>query len=131
MMFAWLYGENKKMFKQVQEDSRGSVSVMEFNGTDYLLVRTKRGYYRGGEIHKGRQYNVLLVGHQEWWIGEERKKFYAPVLIIVPSHTPHMMYSCSEIDSLMIEWREQPLENPVNYYRPFRKIVEASRNEEK
>ena len=118
----------KVICKEKYEDSRGFVQVLEFKGQEYLLIYTKKGYMRGGEIHRGRQYNVLLQGSISWTIGgkEEiiygptyiKETIYAPAYIVTPSNTPHMMDSLT--DTLMLEWRELPLEKPVNYYKPFR-----------
>lgn len=115
-------------------DSRGWVVVWEFKGQEILMIYTKKGYMRGGEIHKGRQWNVILQGAVDWTIGFEslykKESYYAPAYIAVPKDQPHMMEALT--DTLMIEWREYPLEEPVNYYKPFRdKIIERREQLEK
>jgi hypothetical protein len=104
-------------------DTRGEVSVTPFMGRDYLVIYTKKGYMRGGEIHAGRQYNVLVEGTVRWVTLRKKDATYAaPALFVTEAEMPHMMESLT--DSVMIEWREKPLENPVNYYKPYRMMVE-------
>ena len=110
--------------KLLQEDKRGSVHLFKFDGKEHLLIYTKAGYYRGGEIHLGRQTNMMIYGEVDWCMGGKLSRTISPVTVTIPAHTPHMMYSIS--DSLMIEFREFPLEKPVVYYEPYRKIVKKN-----
>ena len=105
---------------EIRCDLRGWVKIMKVN-KDYLLIFTKKGCKRGGEIHVGWQYNVLIEGQAYWTIGNEKILYKAPALILTPPHMPHMMESIT--DTLILEWRQYPLEDPVNYYEPFRKII--------
>lgn len=116
---------------KLQSDSRGDVFLIDQDGEEILLIFTKKGYLRGGEIHEGSQYNFIVKGKVKWtyhthsgdWddvVGEGETNF-------VPKGIPHMMEALE--DTIMMEWRELPVEKPMNYYEPFRNIVEAKRDE--
>uniref|UniRef100_A0A6M3XY28 Uncharacterized protein n=1 Tax=viral metagenome TaxID=1070528 RepID=A0A6M3XY28_9ZZZZ len=113
--------------KDIRSDSRGFVLILEFRGKEYLLFFTKAGFMRGGELHRGKQYNMLLEGKVKWTqIIHEKCLSHiicAPSFIRTLKETPHMMESIT--DSLMLEWREFPIEKPVNYYKPYREIIKA------
>jgi len=118
-------GEKIMELKQISDDVRGKIWVFNWNGKDYLLIFTKTGYLRGGEIHEGKQYNILLEGEMTWFTKGtySRKLCVAPEYIETPKGYPHMMEALT--DCLMLEWREKPVEQPMKYYKPFRKIIEA------
>jgi len=116
----------------VSSDSRGWVVVWEFKGQEILMIYTKKGYMRGGEIHKGRQWNIILQGAVNWIIQQKymfplHQLYYSSAYIVTPKEIPHMMEALT--DTLMIEWREYPLEQPVNYYKSFRDLIEKRRQE--
>ena len=102
-------------------DERGNVVVLSDGETDYLLIYTKKGYLRGGELHGGEQYNVLLKGEVRWFIDEQLPVKQLEPFQTIGKETPHMMESLT--DSVMLEWREYPIEKPVNYYKPYRKQI--------
>ena len=114
-------------FLEEHHDSRGSTLVFRYNEKDYLLVFTKKGYLRGGEIHEGYQQNVVLSGIVEWITLFNTATYTAPDTIVTTKRIPHMMKSLT--DSLILEWREKPLENPVNYHKPYRDIITAKMEE--
>ena len=114
-------------FLEEHHDARGSTLVFRYGGKDYLVVFTKKGYFRGGEVHEGYQQNVVLSGIVEWTTTFNTVTYTAPDIIVTTKHVPHMMKSVT--DSLILEWREKPLENPVNYHKPYRDIIKAKMEE--
>jgi len=115
--------EEDLSFLEEHHDVRGSTLVFRYSGKDYLIVFTKAGYFRGGEIHEGYQQNVILSGIVEWTTPDETTTHSVSNVIFTTKNTPHLMTSVT--DSLIVEWREKPLENPVNYYNPYRDIIKA------
>ena len=108
-------------------DRRGNILITSHGGVDYLLIHTNKGYLRGGEIHRGTQYNLLISGKIRWTTPENEIIYTTPTLFTTPGDTPHMMESLT--DSLILEWREYPIENPPNYYDPYRSLIKRSMEE--
>ena len=102
-------------------DNRGTILVFSDGEKDYLIIYTKAGYMRGGEIHEGWQQNVILNGIIEWITPDQTSTHNVSDVIVTTKHIPHMMESVT--DSLMVEWREKSLETPVNYHEPYRTLI--------
>ena len=102
-------------------DSRGTIMILNDGTQDYLIIYTKAGYLRGGEIHEGWQQNVILNGIVEWITPDQTTTHTVFDSIVTTKHIPHMMESVT--DSVMVEWREKPIENPVNYHEPYRALI--------
>ena len=102
-------------------DKRGTIIILNDGKKDYLMIYTKAGYLRGGEIHEGYQQNVVLSGIVEWTTPDGTTTHSVSDAIFTTKGTPHLMKSVT--DSLIVEYREHPLENPVNYYEPYRKLI--------
>ena len=118
-----------KYIKAVDDltDRRGNIYIVQHLDTDYLLIHTEEGYLRGGETHDGWQMNALLKGTILWVTPEKEHIYTALSLIRTEAGVPHMMKSLT--DSLMLEWRERPLEIPVNYYEPYRILIKKCMEE--
>lgn len=119
-------------FVEEHHDARGSTFVFRLFGIDHLLIYTKAGYSRGGEIHEGYQVNETLFGSVKWVTPNAEYHLYPHAInspFVIIKGEPHMMESVT--DSLVWERREKPLENPVNYYKPYRDSIEARMKETK
>jgi len=110
-------------------DDRGTILVFTDGERDYLLIYTNEGYMRGGEVHTGAQYNSVLKGLIKWDTPDSTTILSSATVHVTQKETPHMMESLT--DSLMVEWRENPLENPVNYHEPYRSLVKKRVQEKK
>lgn len=120
------------MVTNILEDKRGIIKIEELCGKEYLFIFTRKGYLRGGEIHRGWQRNIILSGSVRWsttkFLGSKEVTYFSERffssndIILTPAEVPHMMEALE--DTLMLEWREFPIENPVEYYRPYRDMIE-------
>ena len=115
----------KKPFKYFK-DIRGEIQKFKVRGAEFNLIFTKKGAYRSGDIHNSAQYDMLLSGGFEITMRKRKKNVKICAgknqLVIIPKKTPHLFKATK--DSIMIEWWDGPFE--AKYYRPYRKIVEAS-----
>jgi hypothetical protein len=51
----------------INEDARGSITLIKYNNVEiYTLSRTRRGYARGGDYHPTAQHALLLDGEADW-----------------------------------------------------------------
>ena len=119
-------GKHLKLVNDLN-DKRGTMLILNDGEKDYLVIYTKAGYLRGGEIHEGYQQNVVLSGIVEWTTPDGTTTHSVSDVISTTKHIPHLMTSLT--DSLIVEWREKPLENPVNYYEPYRSIIRKKMEE--
>jgi len=113
-------GKHLRLVNDLNDD-RGTTLVFTDGERDYLLIYTRKGYLRGGEMHTGAQYNSVLNGLIKWDVPGSTTILSSATTHVTPKEVPHIMESLT--DSLMVEWRENPLENPVNYYEPYRSLV--------
>lgn len=109
-----------------QEDVRGFIKRHDDVGVHYATVYTRKGSYRGGEIHPCDQSHFILKGSFEITIiNKETKKEETFVLSegehhLMPKGTPHLFHALE--DTLMIDTYHGNF-NPTTYYEPFRKLV--------
>lgn len=123
-------GRFKKMInvKKVHSDARGEIVVLEWNDREILVFTIRRGYGRGGDYHKSKNFIVVLAGKVECRFkyflettSEVVKTLESGDLISFGAGEPHMFTALE--DSLMIEWLSGISEKTI--YPPYRKIVEA------
>jgi len=99
--------------EKIHEDKRGEIYCFDINGKEFLLLSTKKGFSRGGEIHDRNQYLIVLEGEIEVMLYDVDNKTegishrYNPVgqgeLVKIPIGTPHYMTALT--DSLVLEWK--------------------------
>lgn len=111
--------KNQKIYK----DSRGEIHINKISGKEFVASFTKAGIYRGADIHKGRQFNVVLKGRLAVTLRQNDKdvvKKYGPnEMFIIPANTPHLLKAIT--DAILIEWKTGVYK--MRYYEPYRKII--------
>lgn len=106
--------------KTVYKDSRGKVSTLDINGTEYIILETKKGKRRGGDYHNVIQYNVVLKGKIKAITTKEERILSMGDSITFKERVPHYFEALE--DSIVLEWKNKP--GWKKYYIPFRKLVE-------
>jgi len=126
--------------KDTHEDARGGLYVLEWERagwpvpTQEVLVFTiNKGYARGGDYHKSRQFDIVIAGKVEcrflplnpsfpgFLQNEDVVKVLNPGEVVsFEAGSPHMFTALEA--SLMVEWLVGPFEKTM--YPPYRKIVE-------
>ncbi|MEM2916264.1 MAG: hypothetical protein QXT19_02820 [Candidatus Woesearchaeota archaeon] len=111
--------------KPVFEDARGRIERHEMNGVKVNLLSTKKGFMRSGDLHKNRQFDILLSGKVELWTyqnGQTIKRVIGPnTYIVINPHVPHLFNFLE--DTVMMEWWDGPFE--AWFYKPYRDIIDA------
>ena len=111
-------------FKLVHKDKRGCLYVLTYDEQEVLVVTTKTGFSRGGDLHDDIQYNIVLDGKLEWrWLydGKEVKKIFRKNDIIKTNpNTPHMMVAL--VPTLMMEFHSEGC--PRRRCEDYRPIVD-------
>lgn len=118
---------NKRMkIDKVQEDKRGEIWKIETGKRTAFLSKTFKGKARGGDIHDGSQYTLILEGKVKVLMKfPEREKeeiLEKNDLIIVPKDIPHVFIALE--DSVFLEWHELPLPeySKKRFFEPYRKL---------
>ena len=106
-------------------DERGEIHTFEVDGAEFSVMLTKKGYARGGDHHKTRQYVAALRGSIDLHIrksdGEEGVyTVNAGEHFVILKNLPHYMVSTT--DSITIEWIEGGY-GDTEYDTVFRKRV--------
>lgn len=113
-------------FKLVNRDERGEILTDKIDGISYWISHTRQGFGRGGDIHEGWQYNIVLKGSFEVNLmlpdGEEVRVYKAPVMVSIPPEVPHVFIALE--DSYMMEWHDHKLPpySEKRYYEPYRRL---------
>jgi len=113
-------------YLNMEEDKRGWIEKINIGDNVCWISFTKKGYGRGGDVHNGRQYNVIIKGSflvKELHEGIERETVVATGrLITIQDGIPHVFIALE--DTWMIEWHEFPLPpfKEKKYYEPYRKL---------
>ena len=113
-------------FEFVSKDERGEIWKTEIDGIAYWMSYTRKGFGRGGDIHKGMQYNAILKGSFEVHLmlpnGEKADVCRAPVMVPIPPEVPHVFIALE--DAYMMEWHDHKLPpfEEKRYYEPFRRL---------
>lgn len=117
------------MFKQIHEDNRGKVYLLEYKGKEFLLLETNAGSARGGDVHKSTQYDIVLSG-EIFWIKRMKKCGKKSFEILsegdmtsTKAGVSHFMVSFS--DSLVLEWLDEAEGPKKTYDTEFREIVNS------
>ena len=113
-------------FVKIHEDMRGEIAlVLDVlpDGREVTIFTTKKGYARGGCIHRESDEDcAVIVGEIEYWIGSEK-----PVILVrgdaccIKANTPH--YFTALTDTVVMEWGALPWEKKEKY-PPSRKLVD-------
>ena len=108
----------------IHGDVRGEIYLIEIEGREMLLLLTKKGYARGGDLHRSIQHDVVIKGSVEFTFHMNGRDYSLELRegesITFPEGVPHMFTSLD--DSIVLEWLEGSFEK--TYYPPYRKIVE-------
>lgn len=112
--------------KKINEDERGSIHILteDFKKLkEVTILKTKRGFARGGCVHNlNNEYVCLIEGRAIYNVGGKFKYlFEVGQTIIIPKGVPHLLYS--DTDSVVMEWGCLPEEKKVKHPK-FRAIVE-------
>lgn len=114
--------------EKTNENKRGKIYHLFFMDKDYWLSFTRKNCGRGGDIHDGRQYNVVLQGKflakMMYPHGEVERVIFEGRSIMVPNSIPHIFFALE--DSWMLEWHENKLPpfEKKQYYKPYRDLIE-------
>lgn len=112
--------------EKVSEDHRGEIWRIDSGERVYWLSITKKGKARGGDIHDGIQYTLVLQGSfkvlYKYVDREEEKIQKVNEKLEVPPEVPHVWIALE--DSMMLEWHEKPLPSleKKRYYEPYRRL---------
>ena len=117
----------------IKTDNRGTIFKFKIGQNKFLIVITKGGAMRAGEIHNVNQYTFLLAGAVEVITKQENKdvhelyfsQFKENKKIEIPKGTPHYFKFLE--GSLMIENDDENM--TTEYYPEYRKLVEKSMND--
>jgi len=113
----------------VYEDIRGRIERIDFKGTKFNIIETKKGFMRSGDLHKNTQFNLIFSGKTELWV--LTKNITEKIIIdlnryvVLKSHVPHLFNFLK--DTLMIEWWDSPF--AVWFYKPYRDIIDEQLKE--
>ena len=123
------YNKDKEGYRRIHTDDRGEIWGITVGEREYILILTKKGYSRGGDYHKTKQFFVVLEGQmlvKEYYLaGERTQVLMEGGSIIIPERIPHMF--TAETDCLVLEWLEGEFEK--EYFEPYRKIIRRGKDE--
>ena len=108
----------------VYEDIRGRIERIDFKGTKFNIIETKKGFMRSGDLHKNTQFDSILSGKIELWVLTEditEKTIICPnQYVVLRPHMPNLFNFLE--DTVMIEWWDGPFE--AWFYKPYRDIID-------
>jgi len=108
----------------VFEDIRGKIERIDFKGTKFNIIGTKKGFMRSGDLHKNTQFDLILSGKIELWVLTEditeKTIVYPNQYVVLKPHVPHLFNFLE--DTVMIEWWDGPFE--AWFYKPYRDIID-------
>lgn len=109
----------------VFEDIRGKIERKEFGGNKFNIIETKKGFMRSGDLHKNRQFDLVLSGRIELWTldkdGATKKEIVSPnQLVVLGKNVPHLFHFLE--NTVMIEYWDGPFE--AWFYKPYRDIID-------
>lgn len=115
---------------KIHEDKRGEIYIVtgdSLKDDEVTLFITKRGFARGGCIHKKNdEYCVVLEGYVEYILKRETKFLRKGETLLIPKNTPH--YFIALTDCLVAEWGAT-LEEKKERDEEFRKRVDEINEE--
>lgn len=112
--------------EKVNEDKRGEIWKIDTGKKVLFLAKTFKGYARGGDIHRGKQYTLILEGRMEVRMKyperEEIRNLEKNEMIIAPAEIPHVFIALEE--TVFLEWHEKPLPpyNKKRFYPAYRRL---------
>ena len=114
-------------FEKIHEDMRGEIAlVLDLlpDGRELTLFTTRKGYARGGCIHrKSGESCVVIKGEIKYWIGDKE-----PVTMMrgdtcyIEAGTPHYFIALTD-ETVVMEWGALP-EEKKEKYPPSRMLVD-------
>ena len=110
-----------------KEDIRGTIVKFKLGLDKFLVIYSKKGALRAGEIHNVIQYTFLLKGKIEVITKKQKNVdvhniYEGSQSIAIPKGIPHYFKFLE--DSIMIEIEEENM--TTEYYPEYRKLVEKS-----
>ncbi len=114
--------------KRVHKDKRGEIYVLSVVGKELTFLITKKGYARGGCVHKINHENVFVLSGKIKYVIKgvhKNNNIYKQICdegarAETFKGTPH--YFVSLTDSIVMEWGATKAEKDKKY-KPFRDIV--------
>lgn len=112
------------------KDRRGEIWKVQTGKKVLWLAKTNKGFARGGDIHKGKQYALILEGRVEvkmQYPNQEVIIIYGKnETVVVNAEIPHVFIALE--DTVFLEWHEFPLPPFKNkrYYEPYRRLCKRS-----
>lgn len=111
--------------KKINQDERGEIWKIESRKKTIFLSKTFKDFARGGDIHRGKQFNCVIEGSfrvlMKYPDKEKEIILKGGNLAIIPKEIPHVFIALE--DSVMIEWHQFPLPpfKEKRYYEPYRR----------
>lgn len=110
----------------VKTDNRGSLLKFKLDNKNLLIVLTKKGFLRGGELHNMPQHTILIEGKivvvTKWQNRDVTKLYKGLQEFVIPKNIPHYFKFLK--DSVIMEYEDENMTR--EYYPEYRKIVEES-----
>lgn len=123
-----------KMFVElINTDKRGKIYGIVLDKI-YWLSYTNKDYGRGGDIHNGQQFNIVLKGKflvkMRFPTEEVKRAVLEGQSIVIPDNVPHVFIALE--DSIMIEWHDHKLPpyKDKRFYEPYRRLCGVKQNGE-
>jgi len=113
-------------YKVVNQDERGEISVLfdpdEKDDKDIAILRTNKGFARGGCIHNLNDETAIVVKGKIRYVRDSHMSYeHEKDIVFIQKGTPH--YYVSLTDSIVIEWGATVPEK-LEKHPETRKIVE-------
>src|SRR4030042_1253391 len=109
-----------------KEDNRGEILKYLIDGKTILLIYTKKGFLRAGEVHNVVQHALLLHGEVDVITKIDNKDYVTKYMdmqfIMIPQNVPHYFKFLK--NSVMMETQDENM--TTTYYPEYRKLVEES-----
>lgn len=116
--------KNDALEAPIYEDIRGKIERINFNGSKFNIIETKKGFMRSGDLHKNTQFDLIISGKIELWTltknGTEKTIITPNQYVILKPHMPHLFNFLE--NTVMIEWWDGPFE--AWFYKPYRDIID-------
>jgi quercetin dioxygenase-like cupin family protein len=92
------------LMNKIHEDERGEIySIPLGENEDIAILKTNKGYARGGHSHPDRdEYFIVVKGIVKYWMGGQHEIYHEGMSDVVPKGEPHFFLSLK--DSLIIHW---------------------------
>jgi len=116
----------------IHSDSRGSIRILTGEPLTYpevTVFETKKGYARGGCIHKiNDEYTSVIEGFVKYIFSDGTEhSLYPGVSLRIPKNTGHCFISAT--DSVVLEWGATP-EEKQKKYPSLRRLVDRINEQE-